>query len=139
MKHIMIGAAAAAWAVAGIALAPPANADLAPGTYTYRSVMADGTVTEYLIRVTDCGPGCIGLFNLTTNNDQGMARVQGNRYVLDQFMPGGATCPDGRPVDVQTRSTFDLDGSNGIYTLNGPNPCGAPGPVGETRFAFTPA
>lgn len=36
-------------------------------------------------------------------------------------------------------ATFNLDGSNGLYTLNGPNPCGTSGPVGETRFTFTPA
>ncbi len=102
--------------------------------------MANGAVTDNLVRVTSCGPGCISIFNLTLNSDQGQAYVQGNQYVLDQFVPGGAFCPDGRPVDVVTRYTFDLDGSNGLYTLNGrPNPCGNNGPVGETRFTLTPA
>jgi len=139
MKNITIGAIAAGCAAVSLALAAPASADLAPGDYQYHSVMANGTATDNLIRVTSCGPGCISLFNLTLNSDQGQARIQGNQYVLDQFVHGGAFCPDGRPVDVITRSTFDLDGTNGLYTLNGPNPCGNNGPVGETRFTFTPA
>lgn len=139
MKNMIIGAIATGCAAVSVGLAAPANADLAPGDYHHRSVMANGVVTESLIRVTSCGPGCISLFNLTSNNDQGQAHIQGNHYVLDQFVPGGAFCPDGRSVDVIARSTFNLDGSNGLYTLNGPNPCGTSGAVGETRFAFTPA
>jgi hypothetical protein len=139
MKNIIIGAIATGCAVVSLGLAAPANADLAPGNYHYRSIMANGIVTDNLIRVTNCGPGCISLFNLTSTSDQGQAHIQGNQYVLDQFNPGGAFCPDGRPVDVITRSTFDLDGTNGLFTLNGPNPCGTNGPVGETRFTFTPA
>lgn len=139
MKNIIIGAIATGSAAVSLGLAAPANADLASGNYLYRSIMANGTVTDYLLRVTDCGPGCISIFNLTLNLDQGQARIQGNQYVLDQFVPNGAFCPDGRPVDVVTRSTFDLDGTNGLATLNGPNPCGNSGPVGETRFTLTPA
>jgi hypothetical protein len=139
MKNMIIGAIAAGCAAGSLGLAAPANADLAPGNYHHRSIMANGIVTDNLITVTSCGPGCISLFNLTSNTDQGQAHIQGNQYVLDQFNPGGAFCPDGRPVDVITRSTFDLDGTNGVFTLNGPNPCGTSGPVGETRFTFTPA
>ncbi|CAN3129314.1 hypothetical protein ACNUDN_15420 [Mycobacterium sp. smrl_JER01] len=140
MKNlIIVGAIATGFAAAGLGLAGPANADLAPGDYHYRSIMADGTVTDNLVRVTSCGPGCITIFNLTSNTDQGQAHIQGNQYVLDQFVPSGAFCPDGRPVDVVTRSTFNLDGTNGLYTLNGPNPCGTSGPVGETRFTLAPA
>lgn len=100
--------------------------------------MANGVVTETMIRVDDCGPGCISLFNLDANTDQGQARVQGAQYVLDQVVRGGATCADGRAVDIIARYTFDLDGTNGFYTLNGPNPCEA-GPVGSTTFTLTPA
>lgn len=139
MKKMIIAAMATGCAAAGLGLAAPAHADLGPGNYHYRSVMANGIVTESLMRVTNCGPGCISIVNLTSNTDQGQAHVQGNQYVLDQFVPGGAFCPDGRPVDVVTRSTFDLDGTNGLYTLSGPNPCGNDDPVGETRFAFSPA
>jgi hypothetical protein len=39
---------------------------------------------------------------------------------------------------ANARYTFDLDGTNGLYTLNGPNPCAA-GPVGVTTFTMTPA
>lgn len=139
MKNIIIGAVAAGSAAVSLALAAPANAELAPGDYHYRSIMANGTVTDNLVRVTSCGPGCISVFNLTSSTDQAQAHIQGNQYVLDQFVPAGAFCTDGRPVDVVTRYTFDLDGANGLYTLNGPNPCGNGGPVGETRFTFTPA
>ncbi len=139
MKNIIIGAIATGCAAVSLGLAAPANADLAPGNYHHRSIMANGIVTDNLMRVTSCGPGCISIFNLTSNTDQGQARIQGDQYVLDQFVPGGAFCPDGRPVDVVARSTFNLDGTNGLYTLGGPNPCGTSGPVGETRFTFTPA
>lgn len=139
MKNMIIGAIATGCAVVSLGLAAPANADLAPGNYHHRSVMANGIVTDNLMQVTSCGPGCVSIFNLTSNTDQGQAHVQGNQYVLDQFVPGGAFCPDGRPVDVFIRHTFNLDGSNGLSTLNGPNPCGTSGPVGETRFTFTPA
>ena len=139
MKNMIIGAIATGCAAVSLSLAAPANADLGPGDYHYRSIMANGIVTDNLIRVTSCGPGCISLFNLTSNTDQGQAHIQGNQYVLDQFNPGGAFCPDGRPVDVVTRSTWDLDGTNGLFTLNGANPCSTSGPVGETRFTFTPA
>lgn len=139
MKNIMIGAIATSSAAVGLGLAAPADADLAPGNYLYRSTMANGTVTDNLLRVTDCGPGCISIFNVTLNLDQGQARIQGSQYVLDQFVPNGAFCPDGRQVDVIMRSTFNLDGTNGLATLNGPNPCGTSGPVGETRFTLTPA
>jgi len=139
MKNSIIGAIAAGCAAVSLGLAAPANADLTPGNYHYRSTMANGFVTDNLIKVTSCGAGCISLFNLTLNSDQGQARIQANQYVLDQFVAGGAFCPDGRQVDVVTRSTFNLDGTNGLYTLNGPNPCGTSGPVGETRFTFTPA
>ena len=139
MKNMIIGAIATGCAAVSLGLAAPANAELAPGNYDYRSIMANGIVTDNLIRVTDCGPGCISLFNLTSNTDQGQAHIQGNQYVLDQFNAGGAFCPDGRPVDVITRSTWDLDGTNGLFTINGAKPCGSSGPVGETRFTFTPA
>lgn len=139
MKNIIIGAIATGCAAVGLGLAAPANADLAEGNYHYRSVMANGVVTDNLVQVTNCGAGCISIFNLTSNTDQGRAYVQGDQYVLDQYVPGGAFCPDGRPVDVVARSTFNLDGTNGLYTLSGPNPCGNSGPVGETRFTFTPA
>ncbi|WNG84726.1 hypothetical protein C6A86_014330 [Mycobacterium sp. ITM-2016-00316] len=139
MKNIIIGAIATGCAAVSLGLAAPANADLAPGNYHHRSIMANGIVTDNLMRVTSCGPGCISIFNLTSNTDQGQAHIQGSQYVLEQFVPGGAFCPDGRPVDVVTRSTFNVDGTNGLYTLDGPNPCGTSGPVGETRFTFTPA
>lgn len=139
MKNIVIGAIATGCTALSLGLAAPANADLAPGDYHHRSIMANGVVTDNLMRVTGCGPGCISILNLTSNTYQGQAHKSGNQYVLDQFVPGGAFCPDGRPIDVVTRSTFDLDGTNGLYTLNGPNPCGTSGPVGETRFTFTPA
>jgi len=139
MKNIIAGAVAPACAVVSLGLAAPASADLVPGDYQYHSTMANGIVTDNLVRVTNCGPGCISIFNLTLNTDQGQAHIQGNQYVLDQFVRGGAFCPDGRPVDVVTRYTFDLDGTNGLYTLSGPNPCGNNGPVGETRFTLTPA
>lgn len=61
--------------------------------YLYRSVMANGTVTDNLLRVTGCGPGCISIFNVTLNLDQGQARIQDSQYVLDQFVPNGAFCP----------------------------------------------
>jgi hypothetical protein len=136
MRHLIAGAAAVGLAVSGLALAAPAHADLAPGVYLYRSVMANGVVTENRIRIDGCGPGCISLYNLDLKLDQGQARIQGSQYVLDQFVPRGATCADGRAVDVLARSTFNLDGTNGLYTLNGPNPCGA-GPVGSTTFTLT--
>ncbi|MBJ7338207.1 hypothetical protein [Mycolicibacterium sp.] len=139
MKNMIIAAIATGCAAVSLGLAAPANADLAPGNYNYHSVMANGIVTDNLIRVTSCGAGCISIFNLTLNTDQGQAYIQGTQYVLDQFIPGGAFCPDGRPVDVVTRATFNLDGTNGLYTLSGPNPCGTSGPVGETRFTLTPA
>ena len=139
MKNMIVGAIATGCAAVSLGLAAPAIADLAPADYHYRSIMANGIVTDNLIRVTNCGPGCLSLFNLTSNTDRVQAHIQGNQYVLDQFNPGVAFCPDGRPVDVITRSTFNLDGTNGLFTLNGPNPCGTGGPVGETRFTFTPA
>lgn len=138
MKNFVIGAIATGCTALSLGLAAPANAALAPRDY-HRSIMANGIVTDNLMRVTSCGPRCISILNLTSNTYQGQAHISGNQYVLDQFVPGGAFCPDGRPVDVVTRSTFDLDGTNGLYTLNGPNPCGTRGPVGETRFTFTPA
>jgi hypothetical protein len=137
MKGSTICAVVAA-AVGGVVLAAPANADLAPGIYVYRSVMANGVTTDVRMRVDDCGPGCISLFNLDANTDQGQARIEGTQYVLDQFVPRGATCADGQSVDIMARYTFDLDGTNGLYTLDGPNPC-ATGPVGSTTFTFTPA
>lgn len=139
MNNIVFGAIVTGCAAVSLGLAAPANADLAPGNYHHRSIMANGIVTDNLMRVTSCGPGCISIFNLTSNTDQGQAHIQGTQYVLDQFVPGGAFCPDGRPVDVITRSTFDVSGTNGLATLNGPNPCATIGPVGETRFWFTPA
>ena len=138
MRRIIIGVAATALSVGGFVLAAPANADLAPGNYIYRSVMANGVVTTNTLRVDDCGPGCISLFNVDLNLDQGQAKVQGAQYVLDQFVPSGANCADGRPVDIVARYTFDLDGTNGLYTLNGPNPCNT-GPVGSTTFTLTPS
>ena len=138
MRRLIIGASATTLAVGSLVLAPPANADLAPGNYLYRSVMADGVTNDVRMRIDGCGPGCISLFNLDTNTDQGQARVNGTQYVLDQFVPQGATCSDGRKVDVVARYTFNLDGTNGLYTLNGPNPCGG-GPVGSTTFTLTPA
>jgi hypothetical protein len=138
MRRLIIGASATTLAVGSLVLAPPANADLAPGNYLYRSVMADGVTNDVRMRIDGCGPGCISLFNLDTNTDQGQARVNGTQYVLDQFVPQGATCADGRKVDVIARYTFNLDGMNGLYTLNGPNPCGG-GPVGSTTFTLTPA
>lgn len=92
-----------------------------------------------MMRVDSCGPGCLSLFNLDTYRDQGQAISDGTQYVLDQFVPQGAYCPDGSAVDVYARYTFNLDGTNGVYTLNGPNPCGNDGPVGETTFTFIPA
>ncbi len=139
MKYGMGGVAAIGLAVGSVALATPANADLAPGVYLYRSVMANGVVTDNTLRVDSCGPGCNNLFNVTLNRDQGQARVQGSQYVLDQFVPAGASCPDGRAVDIVARYTFNLDGTNGVYTLNGPNPCGGGGPVAATAFTLTPA
>lgn len=130
-------AVGAACAVGSLVCAPAAGADLAPGFYLYRSVMANGVVTDTRMRVDSCGPGCLSLFNLDANTDQGQARLQGGQFVLDQWVPGGATCADGRPVDVVARYTFNPDGTNGVYTLNGPNPCGA-GPVGVTTFTFIP-
>ncbi|WP_156663095.1 hypothetical protein [Mycobacterium sp. 1274761.0] len=137
MTRFIIGAALIALPAVGLMGAAPANADLTPGIYLYRSVMANGVTTDVRLRVDDCGPGCISLFNLDTNTDQGQARIQGAQYVLDQFVPGGATCADGRAVDITARYTFNLDGTNGLYTLNGPNPCEA-GPVGNTTFTLTP-
>jgi len=139
MRHVTVCAAAIGVAAGSFALAAPANAELAPGIYLYHSVMANGVVTDNTVRVDSCGPGCINLFNLTLNSDQGQARVQGSQYVLDQFVHAGGMCPDGRAVDIQGRYTFNLDGTNGVYTLNGPNPCGNSGPVGFTTFTLTPA
>lgn len=139
MKRLLIGATAGALAVAGLTLAAPANAELAPGVYRYTSTMANGVTTTTMIRVDSCGPGCISLFNLDANLDQGQARIVGPQYVLDQFVPQGGTCADGTKVDVLARYTFDLDGTNGLYTLNGPNPCDDAGPVGSTTFVFAPA
>ncbi len=130
--------AAVGLAAGSLTVAAPAGADLAPGVYLYRSVMANGVVTDTRMRIDGCGPGCLSLFNLDANTDQGQARIQGGQFVLDQFVPGGATCADGRPVDVLARYTFNPDGTNGVYTLNGPNPCGG-GPVGVTTFTFIPA
>ncbi|MDT5017574.1 MAG: hypothetical protein QOD39_3734 [Mycobacterium sp.] len=138
MRRPIIAAVATALTVSGLVLAAPANADLAPGIYRYTSVMANGVTTNVVMRVDGCGPGCIGLFNLDANTDQGQARIEGTQYVLDQFVPQGATCADGRKVDIFGRYTFNLDGTNGLYTLNGPNPCEA-WPVGSTTFTFTPA
>ncbi|VEG57103.1 Uncharacterised protein [Mycolicibacterium aurum] len=126
-------------AVVGLILAAPASADLAPGFYQYRSVGATGLTEDISMRVDSCGPGCITLFNLENNTNQGQARIQGTQYVLDQWVPRGAFCPDGRAVDVAARYTFDLDGTNGLYTLNGPNPCGNSGPAGSTTFTLVPA
>lgn len=137
--RILAAAAAVGLAGGGLLLAAPAGADLAPGLYQYRSVMANGVTTDVRMRVDDCGPGCIRLFNLDSNTEQGLARVEGAQYVLDQFVHGGATCADGRVVDVIARYTFNLDGTNGVYTLNGPNPCGGNGPVGATTFTLLPA
>jgi hypothetical protein len=138
MRRFIIGAVATALGVAGFVLAAPANAELGPGNYNYRSVTANGVVTNNTLRVDSCGPGCISLFNVDLNLDQGQARVVGAQYILDQFVPSGARCADGRAVDIVARYTFDLDGTNGLYTLNGPNPCEA-GPVGSTTFTLTPA
>lgn len=138
MKRMLIGATSVALVVAGVVSAAPANAELAPGVYIYTSTMANGATNKSTIRVDSCGPGCISLFNLDTNLDQGQARIVGDQYVLDQFVPQGATCADGRTVDVLARYTFNLDGTNGLYTLNGPNPCES-GPVGSTTFTFAPA
>ena len=139
MRYVTGGAAALGLVAGGLALAAPAQAELAPGVYLYRSVMANGVVTDNTMQVEDCGPGCINLFNVTLNRDPGQARVQGSQYVLDQSGPAGALCPDGRAVDIVARYTFNLDGTNGVYTLNGPNPCGGAGPVGATAFTLTPA
>ena len=49
MKHIMIGSIATGCAVVSVGLAAPANAELAPGDYNYRSVMANGAVTDNLV------------------------------------------------------------------------------------------
>ncbi len=86
MKNTIIGAIATGCAAVSLGLAAPASADLAPGNYHHRSIMANGIVTENLMRVTSCGPGCISIFNLTSNTDQGQAHIQGNQYVLDQFV-----------------------------------------------------
>lgn len=137
MNISRIGTACAVLTATGVSLAAPANAELAPGFYLYRSVTADGVTTEYMMRVDTCGPGCLSLYNLKTWLDQGQAHLVGDQYVLDQFVARGATCADGRAVDVYARYTFDLDGTNGVYTLAGPNPCGE-GPVGETTFTFLP-
>jgi hypothetical protein len=139
MTRVIIGAAVAGVAAAGILFAAPAHADLAPGVYHYRSVMATGATEDVMIRIDDCGPGCISLFNLDNNKNQGQARIQGTQYVLEQFVPQGAMCADGRWVDVFARYTFNLDGTNGLYTLAGPNPCPQPGPVGSSTFTLTPA
>ncbi|MDA2894827.1 hypothetical protein PDG61_28215 [Mycolicibacterium sp. BiH015] len=139
MRNLTASAVAAGVCATAVALAAPAHADLAPGLYEYRSVMATGATEDISMRVDSCGPGCISLFNLENNRDQGQARIQGAQYVLDQFVPGGAFCPDGRAVDVLARYTFNLDGTNGLYTLNGPNPCGNNGPVGSTTFVLVPA
>ena len=139
MMRSILGVTAAGLSLGSLALAAPASADLGPGLYNYRSVMANGVTTDVRMRVDSCGPGCISLFNLTSNTDQGQARVQGAQYVLDQFVHGGATCPDGHSVDIVARYTFNLDGTSGLYTLNGPNPCGNSGPVGSTTFTLTPA
>jgi hypothetical protein len=138
MRHLLTGACGGL-AAAGLALAAPASADLAPGFYQYRSVGATGVTEDISMRLDSCGPGCLNLFNLENNKDQGQARVQGTQYVLDQWVPGGAFCSDGRAVDVFARYTFNLDGTNGLYTLNGPNPCGNSGPVGSTTFTLVPA
>jgi hypothetical protein len=138
MRRSITAATATGLAVGSLALAAPANADLGPGIYRYTSVMANGVTTNTTMRVDSCGPGCISLFNLDANKDQGQARIEGTQYVLDQFVPQGGLCADGRKVDVLARYTFNLDGTNGLYTLNGPNPCGS-GPVGSTTFTLTPA
>ena len=52
MKNIMIGAIATGCAVVSVGLAAPANAELAAGDYTYHSVMANGAVTDNLVRVS---------------------------------------------------------------------------------------
>ena len=52
MKNIMIGAIATGCAVVSVGLAAPANAELAAGDYTHHSVMANGAVTDNLVRVT---------------------------------------------------------------------------------------
>ena len=139
MRHQLIWLTVTGLALAGLAVAAPANADLAPGLYQYRSVGATGITENIPMRIETCGPGCISLFNLANNKDQGRAIVQGPQYVLDHWVPGGAFCPDGRAVDVFARYTFNLDGTNGLYTLNGPNPCGGNGPVGSTAFSLVPA
>jgi hypothetical protein len=92
-------------AAISLGLAAPANADLAPGDYHHRSIMANGIVTDNLMQVTSCGPGCISSFNLTSNADQGPAHIQGNQYVLDQFVPGGAFCPVGSTWSPDPPST----------------------------------
>lgn len=137
MRNLIIGSAVTALAAGSIALAAPASAELAPGFYTYRSVMANGVTTEYPMRVDACGPGCISLYNLSTWRDQGQARIDGTQYVMEQFLLDGAYCADGTPVSVYARYTFNLDGTNGVVDLNGPNPCGT-GPVGVTTFTLTP-
>jgi hypothetical protein len=137
MKGSRVGAVVAV-VVGGVVLAAPADADLSPGIYVYRSVMANGVTTDVMMRVDGCGPGCISFFNLDANTDRGQAVIEGTQYVLDQFVPRGATCADGDPVDIVARYTFDPGGTDGLYTLNGPNPCAA-GPVGSTTFTFTPA
>jgi hypothetical protein len=136
MRRSILGAAATTLAVGGLALAAPANAELDPGVYIYRSVMANGVPTEAKVQVNNCGPGCISLYNIDSNVDQGQARILGTQYVLDKWEPQGGTCADGNPVDILTRYTFDLDGTNGRYTLLGPNPC-PNGPVGDTTFTLT--
>ena len=137
MRYLLIGTATGL-AAAALAMAAPANAELAPGLYNFKSVMANGTVTDIRMQVNSCGPGCLDLVNLDLNEHQGQATIQGTQYVLEKFVPAGAFCNDGRTVDVQTRYTFNLDGTNGVYNLNGPNPCGNDGPVGVTTFTLTP-
>jgi hypothetical protein len=136
MRRSILGAAVAALAVGGLALAAPANAELDPGVYTYHSVMANGVTSEAKVQVNDCGLGCISLYNIDSNVDQGQARILGTQYVLDKWEPQGGTCADGHQVDVLTRYTFDLDGTNGRFTLLGANPC-PNGPVGDTAFTLT--
>jgi hypothetical protein len=136
MRRSILGAAATTLAVGGLVLAAPANAELDSGVYTYRSVMADGDTNEAKVEVNNCGPGCISLYNIDTNVDQGQARILGTQYVLDKWEPQAGTCADGSQVDVLARYTFDLDGTNGRFTLLGANPC-PNGPVGDTTFTLT--
>jgi hypothetical protein len=124
-------------AAAALTLAAPANAELAAGRYTMNfRAGVDGSSGSGEWTVNPCGPGCLDV--ASTNGWTARAVLANGQYSFERTVPGGATCDDGRVIDLYGRYTFNEDGSNGsLGPANGISPCG--GPFRNSSFTLTPA